>query len=315
VVTQSALDLIARIDDTRRLLKESASALWWALAAWSLQEPLPSTGSASEDVVRPEVDLILRALNRALLASQAELSDMLASASGADGELVKCCSRAAAIASLALLDNETWSWSRFVPADIRARSGAAFRRVEAARLDRICTAEIEKLVGGPPFSLETEHVAESLAKRRQRSRNYIFEGIERGSINELNLESSLRGLVEHIHSIASAVEEVPGTASVQLAADSIHMSKLVRKTVWSTCSIDWVQTFIDTTGAPCWVGRKPDSLTVPWFVAAAIEAGRTSEKLSAAMGEHPLREFIPLGKSSDDRFRTNTHRSLALHHS
>jgi hypothetical protein len=88
------------------------------------------------------------------------------------------------------------------------------------------------------------------------------------------------------------VEEVRGTASVQLAADSIHMSKLVRKTVWSTCSIDWVQTFIDTTGAPCWVGREPNSLIVPWFVAAAIEDGRTSEKLSAAMGEHPLRQVI-----------------------
>src|SRR5665213_2191445 len=292
VVTQRSVDLISRIDDTRRLLKESPSALWWALAAWSLQEPLPSTVLASEDVVRPEVDLILRGLDRALLASQAELAAMLASASGADGELVKCCSRAAAIASLILLESETWSWSRFVPADIRARSEAAFRRVEAARLGRICTAEIEKLVGGPPFSFETEHVAESLAKRRQRTRNYIFEDIERGSINELNLESSLRGLVEQVHSVASAIEAVPGTVSIRVAADTIHMSKLVRRTVWSTCSIDWVKTFIDTTGAPCWSGREPGSLTVPWFVAAAIEAGRTSERLSAAMGEHPLREVI-----------------------
>src|SRR5664280_2964789 len=87
VVTQSAVDLIARIDDTRRLLNESPSARWWTLAAWSLQEPMESTGLTSENVVRPEVDFIWRGLERALLASQAELSELLAHASGADGEL------------------------------------------------------------------------------------------------------------------------------------------------------------------------------------------------------------------------------------
>jgi hypothetical protein len=294
VVTPGTMDLIARIDDIRRVLNAFPSGLWWALAAWALQEPMTATGPASEDIVRPEVDIIWRGLDRALLSSQAELSNKLASASGTDGDLVKCCSRVAAIGSLVYLENENWPWSRLVPADLRAQAGAAFRRVDAGRLDRICTTEIEKLVGEPLFSLETEHVAESLAKRRQRSRNYVFDSIEPGSINELNLEASLRGLVERIHSIASAIEVVPGTVSVRLAADSIHMSKLVRKTVWSSCSIDWVQTFIDTTGAPCWGGREPGSLTVPWFVAAAIEGGRRSERLSAAIGEHPLREVIRL---------------------
>jgi hypothetical protein len=287
-VTPDIEHLVAQIDDADDLLARSPSSFRWALAAWSIRESVPTLPTQG---VRAEVGLISQALETALREHQRRVDRAIAQASIAGGDLERCCVRIASIRSIAqLTDSRSWC-DRYLPSTIRARYGKLVQRIGPDRLRRICTAEIEKIVIGEFFPLKSIPELDSLLRRQQGNRRFIFHGVDRGSIQELTLEAFLDDLIEEICSLSTLVEESPGQVPLRLLSLRTPHAKLMRATIWSSCSIDWVQTYIDITGAPSWKQcdeSDPDSLKVPWFVAVELEGNKSAGSMSATEQEHRL---------------------------
>jgi hypothetical protein len=296
-VTPDIEHLVAQIDDAADLLARSPSSFRWALAAWSIRESVPTLPTRG---VRAEVSLISQALETALREHQRRVDRAIAQASIAGGDLERCCVRIASIRSIAqLTDSRSWC-DRYLPTTIRARYGKLVQRIDADRLRRICTVEIEKTVTGELFSLYTVPELDSLLRRQQGNRRFIFHEVDRGSIHELTLEAFLDDLIEEVWSLSALVEESPGKVPLRLFSLRTQHAKLMRATIWSSCSIDWVQTFIDITGAPSWKcdGSDAENLTVPWFVAVELEGNKSAGSLSATEQEHRLAGIGPSSRWS-----------------
>src|SRR5664280_713839 len=293
-VTPDVGRLVAEIDDVDDLLARSPSSFRWALAAWSIKESVPTLPTRG---VRAEVALISQALETALRERQQRVDRAIAKASIAGGELERCCVRIASIRSIAqITDSRSW-YASYLPRAIREELDRLLQRIEAGRLRRICTVEIEKTVTGEPFTLQTVPELDSLLRRRQGNRQFIFSEIDRGSIEELTLEAFLADLIEEVWLLSAFVEKSPGLVPLRLFSRRTHHAKLMRSTIWSSCSIDWVQTFIDVTGAPCWQSCDGDAeqLMVPWFVAVELEGNKLAGSMSATEQEHRLAATGPVG--------------------
>ena len=287
VVTPDIEHLVAEIDDADDLLASSASSFRWALAAWSIREWVPTLPTRG---IRIEVATIAHALETALRERKRKVDEAIARASRAGGELERCCVRVASIRSIAqMTDSRSWC-DRYLSSTIRTRYGKLTQRIDEDRLRRICTAEIEKIVIGELFSLRSIPELDSLLRRQQGNLRFIFHEVDRGSIQELTLHAFLDDLIEEIWSLSTLIEDSPGQVPLRLLSLRTPHAKLMRSTIWSSCSIDWVQTFIDITGAPSWQADDCDdeSLTVPWFVAVELEGNKLAGAMSAIEQVHRL---------------------------
>lgn len=287
VVTTDTEHLVAAIDDADSLLAASPSSLQWSLAAWSINESvttLPAVG------VRAEVALIMQAMENAFRERQERVRTAIAQAAVTGGELEQCCVRIASIRSVAKMTHPASWWEHYLSSAIRAKSHGLLQRIEVDRLRRICTFEIERMVTGEPIDLQTQPELNSLQRRREGHRRFIFSEIDRGSIEELALEAVLDEITEGILAVAASIADSPGLVPVRLLPSRPAHVKAVRASIWLSCSIDWVQTFIDITGAPCWRTQQDEAvmLTVPWFVAVDLEGNKSAGLMSATEQEHRL---------------------------
>jgi hypothetical protein len=149
------------------------------------------------------------------------------------------------------------------------------------------------MVTGEPIDLQTQPELNSLQKRREGQRRFLFSEVDRGSIEELALEAVLDEITEGLMAIAASIQCSPGLVPVRMLPSRTAHAKSVRGAIWLSCSIDWVQTFIDITGAPCWRTHQDETavLTVPWFVAVELEGNKSAGLMSATEPEHRLADF------------------------
>jgi hypothetical protein len=269
VVTNDVTHMMALLEDADVLLASPPSDLRWALAAWLVGTAPTALQSTT---VRPEVLDILDALRGEVISRQDSLLSRIEAGSQTGGALEQAAVHHAALLSVVAITSDPSRLARYLPGSLRRRVVSLNERVDAGRMYLLCASESPDLPCNYQPRIRTAPELDAMVTFRERQRRRILQEHQKGSLKELALAARLTCLTQEFHALANDIESIAGSVRVRFSEDIVYFPPSLRRTMWAQCGIDWVRTFIDISGAPCWYTTTmgSDEFIVPWFVGAVL---------------------------------------------
>jgi hypothetical protein len=297
VITDDVTRLISILEDAELILSTPPSGLLWALVAWSIAEAPTTIKHAG---VRPEALEIVLSLCDEVREKQSLVRSALQRESNHGGRIESCAKRIAALSSVAPIVKSPDKWARFLDEPALTVVTDLRRRVEVGRLQILCTYECEQLLTTEVPIVRTVPELSAFRERQNKMQKSVFNDLPKGSFEELALGAMLTDLTEAIHVAADAIAATSGTLFITFSEEAVAYPKMLRRNLWAQCSIDWIRTFIDISGAPCWQfsDHVREILSVPWFAAAALAWNTEAGPIPATT---QMRAFEQLASFTCDR--------------
>jgi hypothetical protein len=290
VVTDDVAKLIAVLEDADVILSTPPSGLLWAIAAWSIVEAPTAINDAG---VRPEALEVVLSLCDEVRRKQNLVELALQNESKVNGCIQLCAMRVAALTAVAPVVGSPERWMKNLDEPARNIVMELRKRVAVNRLQQLCAYECEKLLAIAMPTLRTAPELSTLNERCHKMHNRVFNDLPKGSFEELTLGAMLTDVTRDIHAVAEEIAATSGTISITFPQKSVEYPQILRRNLWAKCDIDWVRTFIDISGAPCWQfsERVNEILTVPWYVMAALSWKCEAEPIPATTQRREVRRI------------------------